>query len=146
VVVGQGYGKISYHWWQIPIIAFEEAGRIFGLIVFFLYKIIAQLVVEQEVQEGVVGPVGIFVLTSQIVKLGIGPILRFIAFLSINLAVVNLLPIPALDGGQLVILLFEKIRGRKIRKKVEQTLQIIGFSLLIILIILITYRDIVQLL
>lgn len=145
VVIGQGYGQLDYYFWQIPLIAIEESFRIVGLIFVTLYNIIAQLIVDQTVQEGVVGPVGIFVLTSEIVKLGIGPILKLIAFLSMNLAVVNLIPIPALDGGQLVILAVEKIRGKKTKESVVKILQIFGFALLLILIILITYRDIVNL-
>ncbi len=143
-VIGQGYGQMDYAFYQVPLIALEESVRIVGLIFVTLYQIISKLLVEQTVQEGVVGPVGIFVLTSEIVKLGIGPILKLVGFLSMNLAVINLIPIPALDGGQLVILAFEKIRGKKAKEEVVGVLQFIGFALLILLIILITYRDIVQ--
>jgi regulator of sigma E protease len=145
VIIGQAYGQVGYHWWQIPRVALEETGRIIGLIFYYLYKILEKLIVQQQVEEGVVGPVGIFMLTKQIVQMGFSPLLRFIAFLSINLGVINLLPIPALDGGQLVLLGFEKMRGRKIRKSVEHGLQMFGFILLILLIILITYRDVVRL-
>ncbi len=144
VMIGQGYGQVDYYFYQIPLIALEESIRIVGLIFVTLYQIIAQLLVEQTVQEGVVGPVGIFVLTGEIVKMGIGPILKLVGFLSMNLAVINLVPIPALDGGQLVVLAVEKIRGKKAREETIKALQIFGFLLLITLIILITYRDIVN--
>ncbi len=145
VIVGQTYGHIGYAWWQIPLVALEETGRIIGLILYYVYKILGRLITEGQVEEGVVGPVGIFMLTKQIVQLGLAPLLRFVAFLSINLGVINLLPFPALDGGQLVLLGFEKARGRRIRKSVEHGLQMFGFIVLIILIILITYRDVVRL-
>lgn len=145
VMVGQTYGRIGYSWWQVPWAAVEETGRITGLIFFYVYKILQRLITEGQVEEGVVGPVGIFMLTKQVVQLGLAPVLRFVAFLSINLGVVNLLPLPALDGGQLVILGFEKVRGRRIRKNIESGLQIFGFAILIILILLITYRDVVRL-
>lgn len=144
VMIGQGYGQVDYRFYQVPLVALEESVRIVGLIFVTLYQIIAQLVAEQTVQEGVVGPVGIFMLTGEIVKMGIGPILKLVGFLSMNLAVINLVPIPALDGGQLVILAVEKIRGKKAREGTVKALQIFGFFLLITLIILITYRDIVN--
>jgi len=143
-MISQGYGRMDYVFYQVPLIALEESVRIVGLIFVTLYQIIAKLLVEQTVQEGVVGPVGIFVLTSEMVKLGIGPLLKLVGFLSMNLAVVNLIPIPALDGGQLVILAYEKIKGRKAREEVVGFLQVSGFILLIVIIILITYRDIVK--
>lgn len=145
VMIGQTYGKIGYAWWQVPWVAIEETGRIIGLIFYYVFKILQRLIFEGQVEEGVVGPVGIFMLTKQVVQLGLAPVLRFVAFLSINLGVINLLPFPALDGGQLVLLGFEKARGRRIRKSVEYGLQMFGFAILIILIILITYRDVVRL-
>jgi len=145
VLIGQAYGQIQYSWWQVIVMAFSETFRIMGLIFYYIYKILARLIIEGQVEEGVAGPVGIFMLTKQMVSLGSAAILRFIAFLSINLGVINLLPFPGLDGGQLVLLIFEKIRGKKIRESVERGLQIFGFSFLIILIILITYRDVVRL-
>jgi len=145
VMVGQTYGQIGYSWWQVPWVAAEETVRIIGLIFYYVYKILERLIVKGQVEEGVVGPVGIFMLTRQVVQLGLASVLRFIAFLSINLGVVNFLPFPALDGGQLVFLGFEKARGKKIRQSVEHGLQVFGFAVLIILIILITYRDVIRL-
>jgi len=144
VLIGQAYGQIQYSWWQVIVMALSETVRIIGLIFFYIYKILARLILKGQVEEGVAGPVGIFMLTKQMVSIGLAAVLRFIAFLSINLGVINLLPFPGLDGGQIVLLIFEKIRGKKIRESVTRGLQIFGFSFLIILIILITYRDVVR--
>ena len=69
----------------------------------------------------------------------------FAALISINLAIINLLPFPALDGGRLLFLLIEKIKGSRINPKVANTVNAIGFYLLIILMLVITYHDVVKL-
>lgn len=67
------------------------------------------------------------------------------ALLSINLGVINLLPIPALDGSKLVFLLYEALRGKPIAPEKEGFLNMIGFSLLMCLILVVTYKDIMRL-
>jgi regulator of sigma E protease len=93
----------------------------------------------------VAGPVGIYSLTSQFVKLGLIYVLQFAAFLSLNLAIINAIPFPALDGGRLLFLLIEKIKGKPINMKTEKLAHAIGFALLILLIIVITFRDVIKL-
>ncbi|XIF19692.1 MAG: RIP metalloprotease RseP [Acetilactobacillus jinshanensis] len=88
------------------------------------------------------GPVAIFATTSQATKLGITGLLQFLAFLSINLAIMNLLPIPALDGGKIILNLIQAIRRKPVSEKVEATITLIGFALIILLMILVTWNDI----
>lgn len=88
------------------------------------------------------GPVGIAVITGRVAKLGFVYLLQFTALLSVNLAVINILPIPALDGGRLVFLLIEKFRGKGVRPFVEAAIHRMAFMLLILLIIIITIQDI----
>jgi len=88
------------------------------------------------------GPVGIAALTSQMTKLGFVYILQFAAILSINLAIINAIPFPALDGGRLLFLAIEKIKGKPVSAKAENLVNSIGFALLIVLMILVTFRDI----
>lgn len=88
------------------------------------------------------GPVGIAVLTGQIAQQGIIPLLQFAAILSINLAVVNFLPIPALDGGRVLFLAIEKIRRRAMGRNLEAAIHNIAFLILISLILLVTLRDV----
>lgn len=89
----------------------------------------------------VTGPVGIAVMTGQVARLGFVYLLQFTAVLSLNLAIINILPIPALDGGRLLFLLIAKIRGREISQRVEQMFHTAGFAALMLLIVFITARD-----
>lgn len=91
------------------------------------------------------GPVGIFSLISSAYQQGLITLFNFIAFLSVNLAIINLLPIPALDGGRLVFLGYEAVTRRKVNKTVENYLHMLMFFLLIALILFVTYNDILRL-
>ncbi len=91
------------------------------------------------------GPVKIAQLTGQVADLGFIPLLQFAAFLSLNLAILNTLPFPALDGGRMLFLIVEKIRGRKNNPLVEQYANTIGFFALLLLMAIITARDVSQL-
>lgn len=90
------------------------------------------------------GPVGIAVMTGQAAKLGYIYVLQFAAMLSLNLAIINILPFPALDGGRILFLIIEKIRGKAVDSKLENTMHNIGFILLMVLIVAITYRDLAK--
>ena len=107
-----------------------------------LVGIIKSLFMGQGVGADVAGPVGIAVLTKQVSAMGLVYILQFAALISINLGIINILPIPALDGGRILFVLIEKIKGSPVSQKVEQAFHSIFFALLIILLILITFRDI----
>lgn len=88
------------------------------------------------------GPVAIYAGTSQATALGVNGVLNFLALLSINLGIVNLLPIPALDGGKLLLNIIEAIIRRPIPEKAEGVVIMIGFMLLLLLMILVTWNDI----
>ena len=91
------------------------------------------------------GPVGIAQMTGEVARAGFGPLLEFTAFLSLNLAILNILPIPALDGGRIAFVVVEWARrGKRIDPKTEGKIHFIGFVLLIGLIILVTFQDIVR--
>ncbi|MDY0277305.1 MAG: RIP metalloprotease RseP [Acholeplasma sp.] len=91
------------------------------------------------------GPIGIFSLVSSALKSGVANFFIFVAFLSVNIGFLNLLPIPALDGGRLVFLGYEAITKKKVNKKVENTVINITFILLLILIVFVSYNDILRL-
>lgn len=99
----------------------------------------------QNVGDQFAGPVGIAKITGQAARLGINYLLQFAALLSLNLAVINILPFPALDGGRIFFLLIEKVMGKPVKKEVEAMIHNIGFLLLIALVLFITYKDIVKL-
>jgi regulator of sigma E protease len=91
----------------------------------------------------VTGPVGMAQLTGEVAQAGISPLLEFAAFLSINLGIVNILPLPALDGGRIAFVVLEMIRrGRRISPRTEGLVHLVGFALLITLMVVITFGDI----
>ena len=98
------------------------------------------------VSEGVSGPVGIAAITAQAVALGPISVLQLVGLLSLNLAIINILPIPALDGGRFFFIIFELVTRRKVYPSLEKWVHSIGFALLIALTILITYNDVLKLL
>jgi len=91
------------------------------------------------------GPVGIIGLIGSAAEFGFVYLLGFTAFISINLAIINMLPFPALDGGRLFFLLIEVIKGSPIKPKIANTANFIGFVLLILLMVIVTFNDVVKL-
>jgi regulator of sigma E protease len=94
--------------------------------------------------EQVSGPVGIVKITAQASDLGIAYLLQLLALISLNLAVINIFPFPALDGGRLLFLLIEKIKGSPLPAKFENYANAVGMALLLILMVAITIRDIIK--
>jgi regulator of sigma E protease len=93
----------------------------------------------------VAGPIGIAQVTGQAVQFGSKAVLEFMSILSLNLAVLNILPIPALDGGRLLFVFLEKILGRRVKPAFEQSTHQIGMIILLLLIGLISINDILRL-
>jgi regulator of sigma E protease len=93
----------------------------------------------------VAGPVGIIGLVGDATRLGFSYLLTFTALISINLAVINLVPFPALDGGRILFVVIEGVAKKKISPKVAGVLNTVGFALLIIIMLIVTYRDILRL-
>ena len=135
---------VKYSWyaaiWEGLLAVFDLTTRIFWGIL----GMIKSLILGEGAKIEVAGPVGIAFLTKQVASLGLVYVLQFAAILSINLGIINALPIPALDGGRILFILIEKIRRRPISQKVEQFFHTAGFALLIGLMILITFRDVMK--
>ncbi len=91
------------------------------------------------------GPVGIVSLVSQAREFGFGYLLSFTALISVNLAVINLIPFPALDGGRLLFVAIEAIRRKAVSPKILNTLNVIGFVILMVLMVVLTISDISKL-
>jgi len=130
-------GIIKYNFFKSVAKGFITAFSLLWAIIYSFY----QLIVGTIPLGAISGPVGIVVLTSQISKLGLIYILQFTAILSLNLVILNVLPLPALDGGRIIFLLFEKIRGKPNNEKIETMVHNIGFIFLILILIVITYKD-----
>lgn len=91
------------------------------------------------------GPVGIYDATDQVVKSGISNFFMWTAILSINLGIINLVPLPALDGGRLLFIAIEAVRGKPIDPQKEGLVHFIGFAMLMLLMIIVTWNDIQRL-
>jgi len=117
----------------------------FGGNVQLLATWIRQLIAgEVAVGEAISGPVGVAQLLGRGARLGPAVFLNLLVFLSINFALLNLIPFPALDGSRIVFALFEWARGKPIAPEREGLIHAIGFLILIGVMILITYQDIVR--
>jgi regulator of sigma E protease len=112
-----------------------------GLVVFAVKGLITRDVSPREVG----GPIFIAQLSGQLAQLGLEPLLRFIALFSINLAVLNLLPIPVLDGGRLLFLLVEGVRGRPLSRTVRMRLSQVGMAVLLAIMLLALTNDVLRL-
>jgi len=117
-----------------------------GLVAGGLWTFFSRLFVSPEVLETVAGPVGIFALSARAGYLGLVYLLQLLAFISLNLAVLNLIPFPALDGGRFLMLIFEKIKGKPISRRLQMAVNAVGFVFLIGLMLVITWRDVLRLL
>lgn len=109
------------------------------------YKLIAGAFTGTSDMSSITGPIGIVGVVGDAAKFGFVYLLSFTALISINLAVINLMPFPALDGGRLLFLLIEKIKGSKIKPSIENIVNMTGFGLLMLLMVFVTYHDIIKL-
>ncbi len=108
-------------------------------------QLVTSLLFQGRVPEGVTGIVGIAELTHLSVQQGFMTYLRLVALLSLSLAILNILPIPALDGGRLLFVVVEFIRRKPANRRFEVTTNLVGFLVLILLILVITFNDILRL-
>ncbi len=154
VLTSQNVQKIQLLIGISPVYYFELGGVIkatfqgfwsdFTLVFRTLKLLIAPSGIRQVGVSNLTSVVGIFDMVKDLVQTGILPILAFTAMLSVNIGIVNLIPIPALDGGRIVFLIYELITRKKPNKKFEAALNGICFILLMILFVYVTYNDILR--
>ncbi|MEE9593314.1 MAG: M50 family metallopeptidase [Thermoplasmata archaeon] len=102
-------------------------------------------IISREGESGLVGPIGIAQVTGEVARAGILPLIGFAGILSLSLAIFNILPIPALDGGRLLFVIIEALRGgKRIPPEREALIHLVGFVVLIAVILLISYNDILR--
>lgn len=140
---------LKFPWWQMPfrgvVVGLKEAMAWGKEIAGGLWQIVYGLITGKGVTAEVKGPIGIYEISGQVVKQGIIPTLQFIGVLSVNLAILNIMPLPALDGGRLLFLPVEWIIGKKRKNKVEGVVNTVGMIFLLSLMLLITVRDVIGL-
>ena len=116
-----------------------------GSIISTMYIIIGSLFTGKLGLSSLSGPVGMYTIVGESAKIGFSSLMYLTAYLSLNLAVINSLPFPAFDGGRILFVILEAIKGSKIDAKVENIFHTVGFVLLMLLMIYITIQDIIRL-
>lgn len=137
-------GIVSYPWYESIWLGVRGTFVMAVQIIVAFATVIKNSIIGQPLGIDVAGPVGIAVMTGQVARMGFVYILQFVALLSLNLAIINFLPFPALDGGRVLFLIIEKIRRKAVNQKAEQIIHTIGFALLMVLVVLVTGRDILK--
>ena len=122
----------------------KGAERIITLTKMTYFSLYRMVIGKMSVRDSLAGPVVIFKITGQAARLGFVYLLQIMAALSVSLAIINLFPIPVLDGGHLLFLLCEKIKGRPVSMKVQEMAARVGLSMLIVLMIFVFYNDLVR--
>lgn len=134
--------KVSYPWYEAVWRGITSTLSLIVQIVLAVGALLKDVFTERSLVGSLTGPIGIAVLTRDATALGLAHVIYFTAVLSVNLAIINALPFPALDGGRVLFLLIEKLRRKKLNIKVEHYANTIGFALLIMLMIWVTFRDV----
>jgi len=134
--------------WKRPFIGvyygFKEALFWGKAIVLEFGKLLGNLFVGQ-IPKDIAGPVGIFALTSEVAKIGVLTLINFVGILSVNLAILNIIPFPALDGGRLLFIGVEALFNKKLAPKIEAGVNLVGMIILVLLFLIITAGDIKRL-
>lgn len=139
-------GIVHYPVYLAPVKGAETTAIVTVQIIEGFGGMITGLLHRENVVANLSGPVGIAVITGEVAKLGIPYLIQFAAMLSLNLAVLNAIPFPALDGGRILFLLIEAVRRKPNSETLERTIHSIGFALLLLLVVFVTYKDILKLL
>ena len=144
--IGVRYGpplaKISYPWWQAIPLGFRHAFTLLGAMFMILVEMLRGVMVPE-----VAGPIGIAQIIGESAKSGLVALMDRTAFLSIQLAIFNLLPFPGLDGGRLAFIALEALRGgKRVTPEKEGLIHLVGLAILIGLMLIVSYQDIARLL
>lgn len=137
-------GIVSYPWYEAIWRGAYDTYIISANTVYGYGILLKSLFLKGKLIAEVSGPIGIAGITGQAAKVGFSYLMQFVAMISINLAILNIAPLPALDGGRLVFLIVEKMRGKPMNKKIETMVNGVGFALLITLMIYVTIKDIAK--
>src|SRR5690625_2451949 len=141
LIIGIGHdfeeGVIAPLWWGVQQ-TYEMGTLIFELVVQLFLSIFEGTFSFDMLN----GPVGIYVVTEEVASQGLLVLMNFTAVLSVNLGIMNLLPIPALDGGRILFVLYEGIFRKPLNKRVELNIQLAGVLFVLVIMVLVTWNDI----
>ncbi len=139
----------KYAWWQMPFrgvkVGLSEALAWGREIVVNFKTLIVGIITGKGLPKDIAGPVGIYQVSKQAYQFGWVAVVQFMAILSINLAILNIMPFPALDGGRLFFLGIEMLIGKHLKNKFEGYVHTVGMVLLLSLMAVVTVRDIIKL-
>ena len=137
--IGIYFGKIERHGLLSAIgLGFLQTGRLIGIMV----QLVGSLIFRGQGLNEIVGPVGIVGEIGKAVQAGFQDVLNLAIIITLNLGIINLIPFPALDGGRLTLLILEGFRGKPLDPEKEGYFHFVGFVLLIILMIVVTFKDV----
>ncbi|WJY28704.1 RIP metalloprotease RseP [Sporosarcina trichiuri] len=143
---GQSFGQIGVYYTspveKNPLKAVVYGAQQTWYWIAKIFELLGMLVTGQFTLDALSGPVGIYKATEEVAQYGIFNLMNWAAVLSINLGIMNLLPLPALDGGRLLFFLFEAIRGKPIDRQKEGMVHFVGIMLLMLLMLVVTWNDI----
>lgn len=141
-VIGIKQGEVKYS----VLKAASVAARDYFNLTILNYKIIGMMLTgKMSFRQSMAGPFMIYAITAHAAKKGLGYLMYILSMLNLSLAIFNLLPFPLLDGGHIALIAIEKIRGRRLNKKVEESIERVGFGLIITLAVFVMCNDIVNL-
>lgn len=146
VVIRTHFEKKSYPVWQAPFVGTGEALGLTWMMLRGLSTMFWDLVLRGIVPKDVAGPVGVAQLTGEAMSFGKLAVFQLLGFLSLNLALINALPFPALDGGRLLFVGFEAVTGKRAHPKFQKWVHTVGLAFLLILIVLVTIQDVSRIL
>ena len=130
---------------QAPQAAFNENVSLIGDLFSGIRSLFQRISERQPVGNDVVGPIGIADIVGKTIQFGFNAELNILGYLSLSLAVLNLLPFPGLDGGRILFVFLQKLLGKRLKPAFERSTHQIGFIILIILVAIISYNDILRL-
>ncbi len=138
-------GTVQYPFFWAIYYGFRDTILTLWAIVLAFAGLIASIFTGGNLAGQLAGPVGIAQITGEAARLGFTHLISLTLILSLNLAVLNILPFPALDGGRLLFLVIERIKGSPVKRETEAVIHNIGFLILMLLVVFVTYKDIVKL-
>jgi len=136
---------VRYPWYQAMAKGWSMTLYLLGQIFYGLGLIFKTLIFKQKMIGGVLGPIGITQMISSVAQVSFIYLLHFVAVISVAIGAFQLIPFPALDGSRIVFALFEGLRGRPFNQRVEMITTSIGFYLLLLLMVVVSFREIVNL-
>ena len=142
ILIQAGFPKTGF--WESVSEGLKFSVETIGVIFQFLFNLIKGVFIGEADFSQIAGPVGIVKITYQAGAMGLVYVLNLLGLISLNLVVLNILPFPALDGGRLLFLLLEKIKGSPLPLKFERYANAFGMVILLILMIAITVKDIIR--